>query len=208
MSNAKLEANRANAQRSTGPRTSAGKARSARNALRHGLNAAPSQGVSDVSTLDLAARMVGQPRANEAGLEAAQAEEHLIRIRSIKRSTLESAVAEVLAETISDQQLVKEEALALALCAAADELEVLGGLRAEGSLSPQAGGARAVRMILAERCQGGADQRWPQRAAFAQWLSWEAILCMVWARRAPWSKPWRSPLEVYSCKTFSSLPRA
>ena len=36
-----LEANRANARRSTGPRTTAGKQASSRNALRHGLNRPP-----------------------------------------------------------------------------------------------------------------------------------------------------------------------
>ncbi|MGE3855189.1 MAG: hypothetical protein AB7K09_25885, partial [Planctomycetota bacterium] len=38
-SNARIEANRRNAQRSTGPRTAAGKERSSRNGWRHGLTA-------------------------------------------------------------------------------------------------------------------------------------------------------------------------
>ncbi len=42
----KLAANRANARRSTGPRTRAGKRRSALNALRHGLRAQPPQALS------------------------------------------------------------------------------------------------------------------------------------------------------------------
>ena len=37
-SDCKIEANRANAQASTGPKTAHGRARSARNALRHGLS--------------------------------------------------------------------------------------------------------------------------------------------------------------------------
>jgi hypothetical protein len=41
VSAAKRAANRRNARRSTGPRTAAGKERSARNALRHGLTARP-----------------------------------------------------------------------------------------------------------------------------------------------------------------------
>ncbi len=39
LTDAKIEANQANAQRSTGPRTEQGKATSSRNALRHGLTA-------------------------------------------------------------------------------------------------------------------------------------------------------------------------
>ena len=54
-SNRQIKANRENAKRSTGPKTEAGKARSRRNALRHGLSrpiSGPTDGEVRAATLD------------------------------------------------------------------------------------------------------------------------------------------------------------
>ena len=49
----KLVANRANAQKSSGPQTRAGKLRSSKNALKHGLGAQPSNSLQNPSLLNL-----------------------------------------------------------------------------------------------------------------------------------------------------------
>ena len=51
-----IRANRANAQRSTGPRTAAGKLKSSRNAYRHGLSGSVSYDPSSAAKVNLIAR--------------------------------------------------------------------------------------------------------------------------------------------------------
>ena len=70
ISQKKLQANRANASRSTGPRTPAGKAVVRRNALRHGLrsdrlSARPDECVELFNNLLLSLRSAGEPRSKE-----------------------------------------------------------------------------------------------------------------------------------------------
>jgi hypothetical protein len=82
-------ANRANAKSSTGPKTARGEARSAQNALRHGLNVSK---LSDPALAPLAeamARRIAGPNANAEALEGArriaEAQVDLNRVRGSRR---------------------------------------------------------------------------------------------------------------------------
>ena len=80
-----IAANRANALKSTGPRTAAGRARSSRNAYRHGLSrpVAP-----DFEVVESLARILVREAAGEDQLEAARAlavaQLELKRVRAVK----------------------------------------------------------------------------------------------------------------------------
>ena len=77
VSQARTEANRANAKRSTGPRTAEGKPRVSKNALRHGLSAAqPDADGGSAEVLGLASSLCGRAQAGFAGLNAAETELH------------------------------------------------------------------------------------------------------------------------------------
>ena len=87
-SDRKIESNRKNAQKSTGPRSEAGQRRSRRNALRHGLSVAIG---SDPSFSDDIRRLAGVlarerngQNIGEFAHQAAEAEIDLLRIRKLR----------------------------------------------------------------------------------------------------------------------------
>ena len=128
MSQARADASRANAKRSTGPKTAAGKARASKNALRHGLNAAaPEEGDDSLDVLGLARRLCGRGEASLAGRNAAEAELHLVRIRNIKRLVLEAEIRRIEGEGEQDQSLGPDAVMSRAIAQVAEELLKLDG---------------------------------------------------------------------------------
>src|ERR1700758_1667526 len=88
-----IAANRRNAQRSTGPRTSAGKTRAKKNAYRHGLAAeAPPWGIS-LGEIDRSARHIAGRGASAMALSfartVAEAVFEIARVRETKTAVIE-----------------------------------------------------------------------------------------------------------------------
>jgi hypothetical protein len=83
-----IRANRANAQRSTGPRTAAGKLKSSRNAYRHGLPGSVPLDLPTAAKANLIARELAGEHATEDRLASAadfaSAQMELLRIRAIR----------------------------------------------------------------------------------------------------------------------------
>ena len=84
----KIESNRKNAQKSTGPRSEAGQRRSRRNALRHGLSVAIGSDPSFSDDIRRLAGVLAQGRngqnIGEFAHQAAEAEIDLLRIRKLR----------------------------------------------------------------------------------------------------------------------------
>jgi hypothetical protein len=89
-SDRKIQSNRKNAQKSTGPRSEAGQRRSRRNALRHGLSVAIGSDPSfndDIKRLaGILARGNSGQKIGEFAHQAAEAEIDLLRIRKLRAS--------------------------------------------------------------------------------------------------------------------------
>jgi hypothetical protein len=83
-----IAANRANAQRSTGPRTAAGKLKSSRNAFRHGLSGYMPLDLHSAAEVNLIAReLAGEHAADDrlaSAADFASAQMELLRIREIR----------------------------------------------------------------------------------------------------------------------------
>jgi hypothetical protein len=120
---AKIYANRRNALRSTGPRTEAGKARSHRNALKHGLSVpldrdASSSKQVEVLTTELM-ELISKPREFIRSIAEQQLE--VARIRQVRIGMIE------LEETGEDLNGLSAEArVTMATAAALSEIAVLG----------------------------------------------------------------------------------
>jgi hypothetical protein len=95
-SDRKIESNRKNAQKSTGPRSEAGQRRSRRNALRHGLAIAIGSDPSSSEDINRLAGILAQgrsgPNIGEFAHQAAEAEIDLLRIRKLRASRINAGV--------------------------------------------------------------------------------------------------------------------
>ena len=86
-----IAANRANAQKSSGPKTAAGRARSSRNALRHGLSARFSPDPTSEAQVEALIQAIVGSGANaesvEVAKEIAEAHVELMHIRRLRAAT-------------------------------------------------------------------------------------------------------------------------
>ena len=83
-----IAANRANAQKSTGPKTAAGRLKSSRNAYRHGLSLPLHLDIAASAKADAIARALADDQAGKeklaAAAEVARAQLELLRIRATR----------------------------------------------------------------------------------------------------------------------------
>jgi hypothetical protein len=109
----KIKANRANAQASTGPKTADGRARAARNALRHALSLPVCSNPALSEEVETLAREIAGPDANaetqDLARQVAEAQIDLRRVRYARHKLLSDALADPYYEPRANTR--KKEAL-------------------------------------------------------------------------------------------------
>jgi hypothetical protein len=94
----KIKANRANAQASTGPKTADGRARAARNALRHALSLPVCSNPALSEEMETLAREIAGPDANaetqDLARQVAEAQIDLRRVRYARHKLLSDALSD------------------------------------------------------------------------------------------------------------------
>ncbi len=104
----KIRANRENAKDSSGPKTANGRARAARNALRHGLSLPVHSNPALSAVVETLAREIAGPTANAEILELARAiaesQIDLRRVRNARQQRLATAYSEVFYETRAEMR--------------------------------------------------------------------------------------------------------
>lgn len=89
-----IRANRENAKRSTGPKSLAGRLKSSRNALRHGLSIPAAadlpSGTQAYSLMELLTPEGASQPQRLAALEMAQAQAQLLRVTTVRKALLET----------------------------------------------------------------------------------------------------------------------
>jgi hypothetical protein len=117
----KIKTNRANARASTGPKTAHGRARTARNALRHGLSVPVFSDPIFFEKVDALAREIAGPDAGAEVLElarrVAEAEIDLRRVRYARHQLLNSALSD---PDYESEARVREKHALVCRCARVD----------------------------------------------------------------------------------------
>jgi hypothetical protein len=117
----KIKANRANARASTGPKTARGRARTARNGLRHGLSVPVFSDPVFSEEVDALARQIAGPDAGAELLErarrVAEAEIDLRRVRDARHQLLNRALSD---PDYESEARVREKQALVSRCARVD----------------------------------------------------------------------------------------